>query len=149
MTQKSLPCASLGLASPSFVLLRIWGGWKCVRYPSARGNGGFPSCVNAWCLDRLARVSDADRFSRCSQTAMSKPPTHPFCSRTKDIPHEDAVNHVSKLVQPCLVFRRVGFVTDFVSERNQKPIESYTKCVLKSCFCHPLSGPARCADTLP
>ena len=65
--------------SPSrhFVAGRGGGRSKSLMQSSAQGHDSFPS----WYLNRLTRTSEADKFSRSSQSATSKSHDHPLHAR--------------------------------------------------------------------
>ena len=44
-------------------------------------NNRFPFGATSWCFNRLASISEGDRFSKSSQSATSKPPDHPLSAR--------------------------------------------------------------------
>ena len=57
------------------------GGLKSLRDLSAHGNDSVLSCATSWCLNLSETISEADRFSKSSQSAMTKSLDQPPSAR--------------------------------------------------------------------
>ena len=66
-----------------------------LRDPSAHGNDSLPSCATSWTLTCLTWISEADNFSRYSQSAMSKSLDHPLSSMSCTSPEDSGTHLVS------------------------------------------------------
>ena len=88
---------------------------------------------SSWCLNLFANSSEADRFSKSSQSAVSKSPDHLPPARTTDA-MTPGRHLLTYLMQPRLVFCEDGFVANSCSEPDRRSVKCYTQAFLFWCL---------------